>query len=71
MTTAIRILVLLPLAILSGAWTFMLTVGVLRGEWVHNLPTLGYWDSVLITATASAALFLKLLWGEISEAMDK
>lgn len=31
-----------------GAWVFMLTVGVIHHEWLPQLPTLGYWASLLI-----------------------
>lgn len=65
------LLLVIPLSIVSGAWTCMLTVGVIRGEWLHKLPTLGYWDSLLITGAASFALFAKSIWGAIAEEIGK
>lgn len=31
-----------------GGWVFMLTVGIIHHEWLHQVPTLGYWPSFLI-----------------------
>lgn len=31
-------------------WYLMLAVGIAHGEWVHGLPTLGYWWSCLLVA---------------------
>jgi hypothetical protein len=33
---------------LSSGWAFMLAVGVVHAEWLPQVPTLGYWWSVLI-----------------------
>lgn len=37
------------LALLNG-WFFMLIVGAIHAEWIPQLPTIGYWWSVLIVA---------------------
>jgi len=31
-----------------GGWMLMLAVGVAHGEWITQLPTIGYWWAVLI-----------------------
>jgi hypothetical protein len=36
------------LVTLSNAWMFMLAVGVAHAEWIRQLPTVGYWTSVLL-----------------------
>jgi hypothetical protein len=36
------------LVVLCHAWTFMLAVGVAHAEWIRQLPTVGYWTSVLL-----------------------
>lgn len=36
-------------------WMFMLAVGVIHHEWIHKLPTLGYWWSVIIAGLLRAA----------------
>ncbi|WP_229398199.1 hypothetical protein [Micromonospora okii] len=40
------------------AWAFMVTVGVIRAEWVPDLPTIGYGPSILVVGllTVIAAL---------------
>lgn len=38
-----------------SAWVLMITIGVIRAEWLHNVPTIGYGCSLLI------AFFLTLL----------
>jgi hypothetical protein len=40
---------------LGGFW-FMLAVGVIHHEWLPELPTLGYWWSVLIAYLLRVAL---------------
>lgn len=37
-------------------WIFMLVVGVIHAEWIHQLPTIGYWWSVLVSTLLSGAL---------------
>jgi cytosine/uracil/thiamine/allantoin permease len=43
------------LALLMGL-AFMHAVGVIHHEWIPQLPTLGYWWSVLISLLISLAL---------------
>jgi hypothetical protein len=31
-----------------AAWMFMLGVGVAHAEWIHQLPTLGFWWALLL-----------------------
>lgn len=33
---------------LLGGWSLMVAVGVAHGEWIRQLPTIGYWWAVLI-----------------------
>jgi hypothetical protein len=41
--------VLFHLVVLSlRGLVFMLAVGIVHAEWIHALPTLGYWWSVLL-----------------------
>lgn len=40
------VLILSVPATLLGAWMFMLTVGVMHGEWLTMMPTIGYWSAV-------------------------
>jgi len=37
----------IPFSFVTG-WAFMLGVGAVHG-WIHAVPTVGYWTSVLIT----------------------
>lgn len=39
---------LIVIDILIGGYVFMLGVGFIHGEWIHQLPTLGYWQAVVI-----------------------
>jgi cytosine/uracil/thiamine/allantoin permease len=43
------------MSLLCG-WYFMLAVGVIHHEWLPQLPTLGYWWSVLIAYLIRVAL---------------
>ncbi len=36
-----------------GGWLLMLTVGVIHGEWLHDMPTIGYWSAVKVSAMLS------------------
>jgi len=47
-----------------GAWLFMLAVGVVHGEWVHGLPTIGYWSSVKVCAFG-LPLLLSPIWARV------
>lgn len=42
--------------VLLTGWLFMLTVGVIRGEWLAELPTIGYSSAVLVAAFVSSTL---------------
>jgi len=57
---AIRAVVvsLLTSALLSllGGWNLMLAVGVAHAEWIHALPTIGYWWAVLLSLLISRAV---------------
>lgn len=39
-----------------GGWAFMLAVGTIRSEWIHQCPTIGYWDACLIAWLLRGAL---------------
>jgi hypothetical protein len=34
-------------SLFGGLWV-MLAVGIIRHDWIHQLPTLGYWRAVLL-----------------------
>lgn len=38
---------------LLGGWLLMLTVGVIHGEWLHDMPTIGYWSAVKVSVMLS------------------
>lgn len=40
---------------LLGGWLLMLTVGVIHGEWLPMMPTIGYWSAVKVSAMLSIA----------------
>lgn len=48
----LNLLVGLPLLLLEG-YVLMLAVGVVRGEWLPGLPTIGYTTAVLLAAIGS------------------
>ena len=58
---------LLPVSIFSTAWLFMLTVGVIHGEWLPMMPTVSYWESVLIVLMLTAVLCVRSAFGAIAE----
>ncbi|SCL33059.1 hypothetical protein GA0070616_4624 [Micromonospora nigra] len=37
-------------------WLFMLTVGVIRSEWLPDLPTIGYGPAVLVVGLVSGVV---------------
>lgn len=43
------------------SWLFMLGVGVVHGEWLAGLPTIGYWASVKIWVFAVPLMFISIL----------
>jgi hypothetical protein len=45
---------------LFGGWIFMLTVGVVHGEWLPMMPTIGYWSAVKVSAMLSLLFGLAL-----------
>lgn len=45
---------LIPASIAIEAWLLMLTVGVIHGEWLSGMPTIGYWSSVLVVLMLTA-----------------
>lgn len=49
-------LVLSVLYALAAGWALMLAVGVVRGEWLPDCPTIGYWPAVLVAALLRTAL---------------
>jgi hypothetical protein len=42
-------------ALISG-WMFMLGVGIVHHEWIHQCPTIGYWWAVLASSLFRSAL---------------
>lgn len=55
-TGCLSALVLIVLSALQGGWYLMLAAGVIHAEWIHQLPTLGYWWAVLIAFLLRGAL---------------
>lgn len=47
--TFLLILAAAVTAVLTEAWTLMITIGVVHGEWLHTLPTIGYGSAVVVT----------------------
>jgi hypothetical protein len=43
------------------SWLFMLGVGVVHGEWLAGLPTIGFWASVKIWVFAVPLMFISVL----------
>jgi len=43
---------------LFGGWMLMLTVGVIHGEWLTDMPTIGYWSAVKVSAMLSLVMGL-------------
>jgi hypothetical protein len=41
-------LLISALTALLGGWELMLAVGIVHAEWIRQLPTVGYWWSVLL-----------------------
>jgi len=38
------------LAAFIGGWQLMLGVGIIHAEWIHGLPTIGYWLATALVA---------------------
>lgn len=70
-------MILLALIILSipatllGAWLFMLTVGVMHGEWLTMMPTIGYWSAAKVFFMLSATTGTWLTFHESSREVMK
>ena len=41
---------------LIGAWAFMVMIGVIHHQWLPDLPTLGWWDALLISVLGDLVL---------------
>jgi hypothetical protein len=41
--------IVLAAGALFGGWMLMLTVGVIHGEWLTEMPTIGYWSAVKVS----------------------
>ena len=52
----IAALAIIVLGALVGGWIFMLTVGVIHGEWLPMMPTIGYWSAVKVSFMLSLTL---------------
>jgi len=50
--------IVLALGALFGGWMFMLTVGVIHGEWLPMMPTIGYWSAVKVSFMLSLMMGL-------------
>jgi hypothetical protein len=47
-------LILIPAAVFTEAWLFMLLVGVVHAEWLPMVPTIGFWSAVLVSLMATS-----------------
>jgi hypothetical protein len=56
----LTMLVVVVAGALFGGWIFMLTVGVVHGEWLPMMPTIGYWSAVKVSAMLSLLFGLAL-----------
>lgn len=52
----IAALAIIVIGALVGGWIFMLTVGVIHGEWLPMMPTIGYWSAVKVSFMLSLTL---------------
>lgn len=41
-------LVASTILVFVNGWLFMLAVDLVHNEWIHSLPTIGYWWAVLL-----------------------
>jgi hypothetical protein len=67
-----RFLLLIPLvpaSILLEAWLFMLLVGVVHGEWLPMMPTIGWWSSVLVALMVNAGVVATGVVSELVKAI--
>lgn len=53
---AALVAVLLFAGPMIGGWLFMLTIGVIHGEWLPMMPTIGYWSAVKVSLMLSLML---------------
>lgn len=60
---------LIPASVFSTAWLFMLAVGVVHGEWLPMMPTVGYWSSVLIVLMVTAVVALHAVFNAVASAI--
>jgi hypothetical protein len=56
---------------LLSSWIFMVLVGVVHGEWLPNVPTLGYSSSLLISALISVWLAARMISKSLGEAVSE
>lgn len=49
----ITLAIVVAVGAMLGGWLLMLTVGVIHGEWLPMMPTLGYWSAVKVSAMLS------------------
>lgn len=60
-------LVIIAAGTLIGGWLFMLTAGVIHGEWLPMMPTIGYWSAVKVSFMLSITVGM---WAGISQSRD-
>ena len=60
---------LIPASIAAMSWLFMLTVGVVHGEWLPMMPTVTYWESVLIVLMSTAVLCVRSVFEAVAESI--
>lgn len=60
---------LIPASIAATSWLWMLFVGVVHGEWLPMMPTVTYWQSVLIVLMSSALVGFRSVAKGVFEAL--
>ena len=58
MTTILKIIVIILVALIGSAWSLMLTVGVLHSDWWGNIPTMGFHAAFVIVLVPTAVITL-------------
>lgn len=59
-SAVITIVVVAVLGAFFGGWLLMLTVGVIHGEWLPMMPTIGFWSAVKVSVMLSLMIGIGL-----------
>lgn len=55
MKEVVAVIVALLARIALASWLFMITVGIVRAEWLHELPTIGFVAALGVSTMLSLA----------------